>query len=82
MVHVQNPGVEELVRPDRSIYGTLESIQKNTAILPDYSFRSQAGGEAPEGGQSWPAANAGTSISGILGGLFVLALAVVVGLLL
>jgi cobalt/nickel transport system permease protein len=75
-------GVEELVRSDKSIYQTLESIQKKTAILPDYSFRSQTEGKAPGEDQSWPAANAGTSLSGILGGLFVLALAVVTGLLL
>jgi cobalt/nickel transport system permease protein len=75
-------GVEELVKPDRSIYGTLESIQKKMAILPDYSFRSRAEGEAAESGQSWPEANAGTSVSGILGGLSVLALVVIAGLLL
>jgi cobalt/nickel transport system permease protein len=75
-------GVEELEKPSASIYSWVEEFQKKTAFLPDYNFRA-AGKEAkPEGEQVWPAVSAGTSLSGIVGGLITLSLVFLIGFIL
>ena len=59
------------------------SVQEKTAILPDYGFRTERATEAPQSGTAppaWPAVQAGTSVSGIMGGLMTLGLAVLVGI--
>jgi cobalt/nickel transport system permease protein len=53
----------------------LRKIQEKTAILPDYNFKApprKTTGE--ETAAAWPALEAGTSISGIIGGAVVLVL--------
>ena len=63
---------------------SLAGLQEKTAFLPDYGFKATetesapAEHSAPEP-EPWPAVNAGTSISGIVGGLMTLALACLVG---
>lgn len=77
-------GKEELEAPAGGIHQTLAGVQAKTAFLPDYGFKTaeaehaptEQAGSAPE---SWPAVSAGTSVSGIVGGLITLALAGVVG---
>ncbi len=63
------------------VHAVLARIQKSTALLPDYGFRQgarSASGTA-EPTSSWPAVDAGTSSSGLIGGAIVLALAGGVG---
>jgi cobalt/nickel transport system permease protein len=72
-------GKEELESPEAGIHESLAKVQEKTAFLPDYGFKSAeaASGEhaaAPEA-EPWPAVNAGTSVSGIVGGLMTLVLA-------
>jgi cobalt/nickel transport system permease protein len=58
----------------------LADIQTTTAFLPDYGFKKSkpTEGESP----SWPAPSAGTSVSGLVGGLLTLVLAMGAGWLL
>jgi len=73
-------GVEELEAPD-GIHQTLSEVQSSTAFLPDYGFKSAAGEEeAVEAEPAWPAVDAGTSVSGIVGGILTLSLAGITGL--
>jgi cobalt/nickel transport system permease protein len=84
-------GKEELESPEAGIHERLEKVQQQTAFLPDYGFKSaKAGSEttasaepasAPEA-EPWPAVNAGTSVSGIVGGLMTLVLACLTGFVL
>jgi cobalt/nickel transport system permease protein len=55
----------------------LADVQQKTAILPDYSFKNSG-----EESTSWPEVSAGTSASGIVGGLITLILAGTIGFLL
>ena len=76
-------GKAELEAPD-GIHKTLSEIQSKTAFLPDYGFKASeseneeepAGTEAEE---AWPSVSAGTSVSGIVGGVLTLVLAVLIG---
>ena len=66
------------------VHEKLGSLQEKTAFLPDYGFR-KPGHEAAavkKGEPAWPAPDAGTSISGILGGILTLVVAAAIGLLL
>jgi len=87
-------GKEELQSPQQGVHSLLAAIQEKTAFLPDYSFREadekdKTGkpGEAEAGAKSgkakeeaWPAVNAGTSFSGLVGGTLTMLLAGLVGL--
>lgn len=73
------------------IHDNLAGIQDTTAILPDYGFRpnearsGKAGRKADDedpNRQPWPAVSAGTSISGMVGGLITLVLATLGGIVL
>lgn len=83
-------GRQELEGPDAGASGggaheLAAGIQEKTAFLPDYGFKEQTrvSGEPPEVDaeepEAWPAVDAGTSVSGILGGAIVLVLILVVG---
>ena len=66
---------------------SLAEVQSATALLPDYGFKTAAPeAGAPEAASTgaepepaWPAVSAGTSFSGIVGSVFVLGLAGLVG---
>lgn len=75
-------GTAELTSPD-GIHKTLSEIQSKTAFLPDYGFKAKTdeNESAAEPESSWPSVNAGTSISGIVGGALTLVLAVFTGLI-
>jgi len=80
-------GKEELAGPGRGIYDALASIQEKTAFLPDYSFRksSEPGKEGMKSeGEKQPeeSTRVGTSVSGLLGALMTMALAIVIGFVL
>ena len=79
-------GSAEVEAPVNGIHEKLASVQEKTALLPDYGFKTAAS-EAPEDGgahdagsaeNSWPAVQAGTSVSGVVGGCLTLLLVFVV----
>lgn len=78
-------GKEELESPEAGIHESLAKVQEKTAFLPGYGFKSTeaetvpAEHAAPEP-EAWPAVSAGTSVSGIVGGLMTLALACLIGI--
>jgi cobalt/nickel transport system permease protein len=69
-------GQEELSGTAAGVHGNLAVLQKKTAILPEYGLKAAGADPKP---QAWPAINAGTSVSGIVGGLMALALAGLAG---
>jgi cobalt/nickel transport system permease protein len=78
-------GSEEIAARDTGIHGVLAHLQEKLALLPDYSF---AGDNAFQeevsentASQVWPSVDAGTSLSGLIGGSLTLALAALIGLL-
>ncbi len=82
-------GKEELESPEAGIHEGLAKVQEKTAFLPDYGFKSAEAvpetaalaehAASPEA-EPWPAVNAGTSVSGLVGGLMTLVLACLMGL--
>lgn len=82
---MKTTGSTELEAPD-GIHKALSEIQAKTSFLPDYSFKSSESEKAEEPaenttGETWPAVNTGTSVSGIVGGIMTLSLAVFTGLI-
>ena len=77
-------GKAEVPGAEARVHKEFASAQEKTAFLPGYGFKTaeagtgRAGQAAPEAGP-WPAVSAGTSVSGIVGGLLTLALAGLVG---
>ncbi len=77
-------GAPEVIGTEKSLHHTLAAIQGKTAFLPDYSFKTQEGGEAAkaatagEGGQD-NSGRLGTSVSGGVGALLTLVLAAIIG---
>lgn len=74
---LQATGSETPALPQTGVHGTAAGVQQQTALLPDYNFKSDQG----PGGRSGPDA-AGTSVSGLAGGAITLALLGLVGWLL
>lgn len=68
-------GAEELEAPDTGVHSSLARLQESSSILPDYNFN-------PEGDTAAGTGQAGTSLSGLVGGLFTLVLAGLAGLVL
>jgi cobalt/nickel transport system permease protein len=91
MFHVS--GREELEAPEKGLHSMLGALQEKTAFLPDYGFKpteekeepakSGEGETAAASGKSeeekWPNVSFGTTVSGIIGGALVLALAAFIG---
>jgi len=68
-------GSGEVASPG-GVHDTLEGLQEKTALLPGYDIGESRGEETLEvGDESWPVPSAGTSLSGVLGGLLSLLLA-------
>jgi cobalt/nickel transport system permease protein len=73
-------GKERLPEQDRGLAGALRGVQRKTAVLPGYGFKPPEGEPAEkEGASAWPAAEAGTTTSGLLGSALVLGLALFIG---
>jgi cobalt/nickel transport system permease protein len=84
---VRMTGMEGLKGTGQGVHGILASLQGKTALLPDYSFRKPVeskGAEPPAGADKNKdeGSRLGTSISGILGSLITLALALLGGFVL
>ncbi len=72
-------GAEELEEPDAAAHGWLARLQEHLSFLPGYGFRDPAPQPAAESTARWPQADPGTSLSGLLGGVLTLLLAVGAG---
>jgi len=73
-------GTEELENPEHGIHASLSGIQEHTAFLPDYAFKTAHGEEGDmESETAWPAVDAGTSLSGLVGGTLTLFIAALIG---
>jgi cobalt/nickel transport system permease protein len=73
-------GKRELPEQKHGVPAALKSVQEKTAFLPGYGFKPPA--NEPKGKEeapSWPAVDAGTSLSGLIGGVLVLGLALGIG---
>ncbi len=73
-------GKKEPPRQEHGVPAALKGVQEKTAFLPGYGFKpptdkTKAKEEAP----SWPAVDAGTSLSGLIGGVLVLGLVLGIG---
>lgn len=68
-------GTQEIGGRGEGIHASLAAFQEKTALLPDYGFRS-AQEPQDESVSAWPAVNAQTSVSGLVGGALTLALAI------
>ncbi len=84
---LKTSGREEMQSGEK-LHGLLASLQEKTAFLPDYGFRKTGTprepvaaktGTAPVGKEAWPAVDAGTSAAGLVGGVFTLLLAGLIG---
>ncbi|MCX7749727.1 MAG: energy-coupling factor ABC transporter permease [Clostridia bacterium] len=75
----KSSGKEELETP-KGIHEALSNIQEKTALMPDYGFKKENPKFHEEDNKEvWPAVESGTSVSGILGGMMTLLLAVFTG---
>jgi len=73
-------GKGELHESEHVVAAAAKSVQEQTVFLPDYGFKATEG--VPKGKKetpAWPGVDAGTSLSGLIGGLLVLAVAFGVG---
>jgi cobalt/nickel transport system permease protein len=70
-------GKEEL-ESHESVHVSLAGIQEKTAFLPDYGFKKSE--PETEAKPVWPAVDSGTSVSGLVGGILTLMVAVLIGL--
>lgn len=77
-------GKEAISGTEDNLHKELSQLQEKTAFLPDYGFKSTKADPAPAANtgvepEQWPAISAGTSLSGIVGGLITLGLAGLIG---
>ena len=80
-------GQEELKKPEQGLHAALAALQERIAFLPDYSFRkpSEARVEITRNDDKKPAgpgSHLATSISGLVGGMTTLGLALLIGYIL
>jgi len=74
-------GMKELPGQEDGVLAALKSVQEKTAVLPAYGFKPPE--NVPKGKKqespAWPNVDAGTSVSGLIGGILVLAVAFGIG---
>lgn len=83
-------GIEKQLGETTSTHEAAAELQKATAVLPDYAFKQGEDGasgegaaeEAGENASAWPAVDAGTSLSGLLGAVIVAVAVVLMGFVL
>jgi cobalt/nickel transport system permease protein len=74
-------GADTELSTTSSAHDAAAGLQEETAVLPDYAFKQ---GAAPEEGDAdeapaWPAVDAGTSLSGLVGGAVVAGVVILIG---
>lgn len=72
-------GSDELASSQKGLHTSLAHIQEKTAFLPDYGFKAEEIETTTEIRKSWPAVDAGTTVSGLVGGTVTLLLAGLIG---
>ncbi len=73
-------GKGELEEATQGIAPALKDIQEKTAFLPDYGFKPAANEPSNENeAPAWPGIEAGTTVSGIIGGTIVLLFILMIG---
>jgi len=74
-------GKEEVAGVEDGVHAKLAGVQAKTAFLPGYGFKKERDAGKPSGTdpESWPAVDAGTSVSGLVGGFLAFILAVIIG---
>ena len=76
-------GSEEVAGPGSGIHAFASRLQERMSFLPDYGFKKAdpetTGEKAAEPVTRWPAVDAGSSVSGLVGGAFTLCLAGIAG---
>ncbi|MBW2192889.1 MAG: energy-coupling factor ABC transporter permease [Deltaproteobacteria bacterium] len=72
-------GKAALESPQKGVHAALANLQEKTAFLPDYGFKAEDAEPPAEEHESWPTANAGTSLSGLVGGTMTLLVAGMIG---
>jgi cobalt/nickel transport system permease protein len=75
-------GTEEAAGPQKGIHIPLANVQEKTALLPDYDFKSGETEPKTETSKSWPSVDAGTTVSGLVGGVITLFVTGLIGYLL
>ena len=73
-------GNSEIVSPSEGVHDKLARIQQKTSYLPDYAFKDNE--EEIQNNQDTLGNYTGTTLSGLVGGLLVLACSVLIGLVL
>jgi cobalt/nickel transport system permease protein len=68
------PGLPET---EQGAAAVARGLQEKTAVLPDYGFTPSQETTGAEGASSWPKADPGTSLSGLIGAAAALALSAV-----
>lgn len=76
----RSTGSEEVAGTESALHASLANVQSKTALLPDYTFAASETTSEPEAGTQWPAVDAGTSVSGIVGGAVTLGIVALAGL--
>jgi len=73
-------GKGELPEQEQGVPAALKELQEKTAFLPVYGFKPPASEpKSKEEKPAWPNVDAGTSVSGLIGGVLVLAMAFGIG---
>jgi len=78
-------GTEEELRTSSSAHQAAAELQDSTALLPGYGFKADEAAAQPAAGNdapAWPAVDAGTSLSGLVGGALVAGVVILMGFLL
>jgi len=78
-------GAAEVTGTEKALHHSLAAIQKITAFLPDYSFKSEEGKKEPAAetaDKESPGKRLGTSVSGSVGAMITLGLVAIIGLIL
>lgn len=73
---------QDLENPQKGVHIPLARVQEKTALLPDYGFKAEQTKPTTETPKSWPAVDAGTTVSGLVGGALTLLVTGLIGYLL
>ena len=77
-------GTAQELRASSSAHDAAAGLQDAAALLPDYGFKADEVAARPAGGDApaWPAVDAGTSLSGLVGAAIVAGVVILMGFLL
>jgi cobalt/nickel transport system permease protein len=76
---LHSSGQEELPAPAQGVHPFLARLQEKTSFFPGYAVKKEEGVPATVDGR-WPAADSGTTLSGLIGGVLTVLLVGAIGL--